>query len=108
MEGVAISAMKGTRQIQAGGRMLAERNAAAGLYAELRNFTRLSEILEPERGLQLASAFFSLAAAAVKAQGGGVFSLQDDALVAVVRTGKPAQSAPHAIQAAQALLRHFR
>ncbi len=107
MEGVAISAMKGTRQIQAGGRMLAERNAAAVLYAELRNFTRLSEILEPERVLQLASAFFSLAAAAVKAQGGEVFSLQNDALVAVFRTGKPAQSAAHAIQAAQALLRDF-
>jgi len=107
MEGMAISAMKGTRQIQAGGRMLAERNAAAILYAELRNFTRLSEILEPERVLQLASGFFSLAAAAVKAQGGEVFSLQNDALVAVFRTGKPAQSAAHAIQAAQALLRDF-
>ncbi len=107
MEGMAISAMKGTRQTQPGERMLAERDAAAILYAELRNFTRLSEMLDPERVLQLASAFFSLAAAAVKAHSGEVFSLQNDALVAAFRTGKPAQSAGHAIQAAQALLRDF-
>lgn len=107
MEGMAISAMKGARQIQGGGRMLAERSAAAILHVELRNFTRLSEVLDPERVLQLASAFFSLAGAAVKAQGGEVFSLQNDTLVAAFRAGKPAQSAAHAIQAAQALLRDF-
>jgi adenylate cyclase len=84
-----------------------ERTAAAILYAELRNFTRLSEVLDPERVLQLASAFFSLAAAAVKAQGGEVFTLQNDALVAAFRTAKPAQSAAQAIQVAQALLRDF-
>jgi adenylate cyclase len=107
MDGMAISAMKGARQIQGGGRMLAERSAAAILHVELRNFTRLSEVLDPERVLQLASAFFSLAGAAVKAQAGEVFSLQNDTLVAAFRAGKPAQSAAHAIQAAQALLRDF-
>src|SRR5258708_3626249 len=107
MEGMAILAVKGAPEKQPGERMLAERDAAAILYAELRNFTRLSEMLDPERVLQLASAFFSLAAAAVKAHSGEVFSLQNDALVAAFRTGKPAQSAGHAIQAAQALLRDF-
>jgi class 3 adenylate cyclase len=107
MEGMAISAMKGARQTQAGGRMLAERSPAAILYAELRNFTRLSEALEPERVLQLASAYFSLAAAAVKAHDGEVFTLQNDALVAAFRTAKPAQSATQALRAAQALLRDF-
>src|SRR5258706_6520447 len=107
MEGMAISAVKGARQMQGGGRMLAERGAAAILYAELRNFTRLSEVLDPEKVLQLASAFFSLAAAAVKAQGGEVFSLQNDTLVAAFRAARPAQSAGQAIQAAQALLRDF-
>jgi adenylate cyclase len=107
MEGMAISAMKGARQTQGGGRMLAERSAAAILYAELRNFTRLSEVLDPERVLQLASAFFSLAGSAVKAQEGEVFALQNDSLVAAFRAPKPAQSAAQAIRAAQALLRDF-
>jgi adenylate cyclase len=87
--------------------MLAERSAAAILYVELRNFTRLSEMLEAERVLQLAGTFFTLAASAVKAQSGEVFSLQNDALVAAFRSGKPGQSAAQAIQAAQALLRDF-
>jgi adenylate cyclase len=107
MEGLAISAMKGTRQTHEGGRMPAERSAAAILYAELRNFTRLSEVLDPERVLQLASAYFSLAGSAIEAQGGEVFSLQNDTLVAAFRTASPAQSAGRAIQAAQALLRDF-
>ena len=107
MESLAISAIKGARPMQGGGRMVAERSPAAILHAELRNFTRLSEVLDPERVLQLASAFFSLAASAVKAQGGEVFSLQNDTLVAAFRAARPAQSAGNAIQAAQALLRDF-
>jgi adenylate cyclase len=107
MDGMSTSSMSAGRQIQGGGRMLAERGPAAIFYAELRNFTRLSEVLDPERVLQLASSFFSLAGAAVKAQEGEVISLQDDALVAAFRNGKPAQSAMRAILAAQALLRDF-
>jgi class 3 adenylate cyclase len=89
------------------GRKLAERCPAVMLQAELRNFTRLSEMLDPERVLQLASAFFSIAAAAAKAQSGEVCSLQNDSLVAAFRTGKPAQCALQAMGAAQALLRDF-
>jgi adenylate cyclase len=107
MDGMAISSMSGARQIQGGARMLAERGPAAIFYAELRNFTRLSEVLDPERVLQLASSFFSLAGMAVKAQDGEVISLQNDALVAAFRNGKPPQSAMRAILAAQALLRDF-
>jgi adenylate cyclase len=107
MDGMAISSMSGAQQIPGGARMLAERGPAAIFYAELRNFTRLSEVLDPERVLQLASSFFSLAGMAVKAQDGEVISLQNDALVAAFRNGKPAQSAMRAILAAQALLRDF-
>src|SRR5258706_7771623 len=92
---------------ESGGRMLAERAPAVVMNAELPNSPRLSEILEPDRVLQLASSFFSLAAAAVKAQNGEVFSLQNDALVAAFRNGKPAQCALQAVGAAQALLRDF-
>jgi adenylate cyclase len=95
------------RPSQAGARTLAERSSAAILYIELRNFTRLSEILEPERVLQLASSFFSLAGAAVKAHQGEIFSLQNDALVAAFRSGKAGQSAAQAIETAQTLLREF-
>ena len=107
MEGLAISAIKGAKQMQAGRKVLAERKPAAILYVELRNFTRMSEVLDPERVLQLASTFFSLAGSVVKAQGGEVLSLHNDALVAAFRTAAPAQSAAQAIEAAQALLRDF-
>jgi class 3 adenylate cyclase len=92
---------------QGSGRLPAERGQAVILQAELRNFTRLSEMLDAERVLQLASSFFSLAGAAVKAHGGEVFSLQNDSLVAAFRTGKAAQFAQQAIAAAQALMQDF-
>ena len=88
-------------------RKLAERCPAVIMHAELRNFTRLSEVLDPQRVLQLVSGFFSLAAAAVKAQNGEVFSLQNDSLVAAFRAGRPGQCGLQAVTAAQTLLREF-
>lgn len=99
--------MAGMTAAVSGGKLLAERSPAVILHAELRNFTRLSEMLEPERVLQLASAFFSVAGSAIKVQSGELFSLQNDSLVAVFRTGKPAQFAAQATGAAQAMLREF-
>jgi adenylate cyclase len=87
--------------------MTAERCPAVVLQAELRNFTRLSEMLDAERVLQLASAFFSLAAAAVKAQGGEVFPVQNDSLVGAFRGGKPAELAAKAMASAQKQLVDF-
>ncbi len=87
--------------------MVAERCQAVILQAELRNFTRLSEMLDAERVLQLVSAYFSLAGAAIKEQGGETFSVQNDSLVAAFRTGEPAQFAAQAIAAAQTQLRDF-
>ena len=100
------AAVSGARN-HGGSRSLAERCTTVLMHAELRNFTGLSGILEPERVLQLASAFFSIAASAVKSQGGEVSSLQNDSLVAVFRLGKPAQCALQGTGAAQALLRDF-
>ena len=37
-----------------------ERRLAAVMYAEMRNFTRLSEVLQPDRVLALANEFFAL------------------------------------------------
>jgi adenylate cyclase len=87
--------------------MMAERGQAVILQAELRNFTRLSEMLDADRVLQLVSSFFSLAGAAVKAHGGEVFSVQNDSLVAAFRSGKPTELATRAIHTAQAQLRDF-
>jgi adenylate cyclase len=87
--------------------MVAERYRAVILQAELRNFTRLSEMLDAQRVLQLASSFFSLAGSAVKAQGGEVLSVQNDSVVAAFRDGTPAQLAARAIATAQAQLLDF-
>ena len=88
-------------------RLLAERVHAVILDVELRNFTRLSEVLDPERVLQLASAFFSLAGDAIKQQGGEVFYVENDSLVAAFRSGAAAQCAAQGLAAAQAMLRDF-
>ncbi len=52
----------------------AERREAAILNAELRNFTRLSEVLAPEKVLELANDFFSLCGMAITANAGKVLS----------------------------------
>lgn len=90
-----------------GGRLLAERVPAVLLQVEMRNFTRLSDVLDAERVLQLASTFFSLTAATVKQHGGEAFSVQNDSLVAAFRAGPIGQCAAQAIGAAQAMLRDF-
>jgi adenylate cyclase len=107
MERMAVSAMKGTTPLPTGPGTRAERITAAVLYTELRNFTRLSEMLDPERVLHLASNFFSIAAGAVEAHDGEVFCLQNDTLVSAFRRGRPAQCAAQALDAAQAVLRDF-
>lgn len=103
MSGVSVAATRSAGS----GRLLAERVPAVLLQVEMRNFTRLSEVLDAERVLQLAGTFFSLAAAAVKQHGGEVFSVQNDALVAAFRGGPIGQCAAQAIGAAQAMLRDF-
>lgn len=82
------------------------RRRAAILYAELRNFTRLSEVLDPAKVLQLANDFFTLAAKSVIAERGEVLSVQNDALVASFHAeGK--EAAEWAVKCAQAIQREF-
>jgi class 3 adenylate cyclase len=83
-----------------------ERRQAAVLYAELRNFTRLSEVLEPAKVLQLANDFFTLASKAVVAQRGEVLSVQNDSLLAAF-SGDAREFATWGLQAAQAVQREF-
>src|SRR5258705_10670332 len=82
------------------------RRRAAILYAELRNFTRLSEVLEPAKVLQLANDFFTLAARNVVAERGEVLSVQNDSLVAAFHS-EGREFADWTLKAAQAVQREF-
>ena len=85
----------------------AERCAAVVLCAELRNFTRMSEMLDPGKVLQLASDFFNLAAQAIESREGEVLQIHNDSVFAAFRTGKPAQFGAKAVEAAQHLQLEF-
>jgi adenylate cyclase len=87
--------------------MQTERRPAAIVQAELRNFTRMSEMLEASRVLALANEFFSLAGRLVREQSGKVLSVQNDTLLAAFYAGAPAQFAANALKAGQDLEREF-
>jgi len=84
-----------------------ERRPATVLYAELRNFTRLSEVLQPDKVLGLANEFFSLAGRAVTGNMGKVLSVHNDSLLAAFVVGDAAQTAGAALKAAQAVQAEF-
>ncbi len=85
----------------------AERKSAVILLAEVRNFTRMSEMLEPQQVLRLASEFFSLAAREVAAHGGEVVEIYNDALLAVFRRDSASYQAEGGVKAARAILVDF-
>jgi adenylate cyclase len=84
-----------------------ERRHAALLNTELRNFTRLSEVLPPAKVLELANDFFSLAAMTVTANRGKVLSVQNDMLLSAFGTGERQDYCEHALKAAQDIQREF-
>ncbi len=84
-----------------------ERRLAAISYAEMRNFTRLSEALQPDKVLQLANEFFALAARCATNNSGKVVCLHNDSLLAAFAGGAGAELSGHALQAAQELQREF-
>jgi adenylate cyclase len=84
-----------------------ERSPAIVLFAELRNFTRMSEMLEPQKVLDLASGFFAMAANAVESNGGEVFGVRNDTLTAAFRGSTPPDHARRAVAAAQQIQREF-
>ena len=78
-----------------------ERRGIAILYAELRNFTRLSEVLEPEKVMLLANEFFALAARLMAPHKGRVLAVQNDSVQVVFG------NAENALKAAQGVQREF-
>jgi adenylate cyclase len=85
----------------------AERAESVILIAELRNFTRMSEMLEPARVLGLADQFFECAAQAVAKNGGRSMAAHNDSLVAVFRGAAIRELARAAVHAAQQLFGEF-
>ena len=85
----------------------AERAESVILIAELRNFTRMSEMLEPARVLGLADQFFECAAQAVAENGGLSMAVHNDSLVAVFRGAATRELARAAVRAAQQLFGEF-
>ena len=85
----------------------AERRPAALLYAELRNFTRLSEALQPDKVLELANEFFSLASRSVIAGAGNVVSVHNDSLLASFVEGDARQFNDAGLKTAQAIRGEF-
>lgn len=84
-----------------------ERRPAALLYAELRNFTRLSEVLQPDKVLELANEFFTFAAKNVIGGSGNVLSVQNDSLLAAFVEGDAQRFNDDALRTAQAIQRDF-
>jgi adenylate cyclase len=87
--------------------MKPERRAAAVLYAELRNFTRLSEVLQPDRVLDLANEFFALVAKNVLGSTGKVLAVHNDTLLSVFAAGEAKQFCGEALKAAQGVQAAF-
>ena len=77
------------------------------MYAELRNFTRLSEILPPDKVLGLANEFFALASRLIVAGAGNVVSVHNDSLLASFVEGEPPAFNDAALKAAQAIRAEF-
>jgi adenylate cyclase len=84
-----------------------ERRLAAVMYAELRNFTRLSEVLQADRVLALTNEFFALAANAAQANDGIVVSVHNDSVLAAFDAGSAEEFAQSALKAARAIQGQF-
>jgi adenylate cyclase len=78
-----------------------ERRGVGVLYAELRNFTRLSEVLDPAKVMELANEFFTLAARSMSAHSGKVLAVHNDSMLGIFT------AAADAVVAAQAVQREF-
>jgi adenylate cyclase len=99
--------MAGEVAIVSGASQAAVRTESVILIAELRNFTRMSEMLDADRVLGLVDRFFELAARCVQAHGGLAMATHNDSLVASFYDGDPKNMGRNAVQAAQQLFAEF-
>jgi len=85
----------------------ASRRQAVILCAEVRNFTRLSEVLEAGIALQQLNRFFQLIGDSCREHGGDLIAVHNDSAVCAFRGGAATQFAQQALRAAQAIQRQF-
>jgi adenylate cyclase len=78
------------------------------LFADLRGYTGLAERLEPTRIVPLLNEFFGVLAAAIVENGGQVFHMAGDGMMAGFGVGDPARNgALEAMSAGQTILTNF-
>jgi class 3 adenylate cyclase len=99
--------MAGEVAIMSGLGQQAVRTESVILIAELRNFTRMSEMLDAERVLGQVDRFFELAARCVQANSGLTMATHNDSLVASFYDGGPKDMGRNAVRAAQQLFGEF-
>jgi adenylate cyclase len=75
-----------------------ERRGVGVLYAELRNFTRLSEVLEPAKVMELANEFFTLVARLMTSHSGKVAAVHNDSMLGIFTAAADALVAGQAVQ----------
>jgi adenylate cyclase len=80
------------------GKNKVERRGIGVLYAELRNFTRLSEVLDPAKVMELANEFFALAAQHMSANSGRVLAVHNDSMLGIFTAAADALTAAQAVQ----------
>jgi adenylate cyclase len=80
------------------GKNKVERRGVGVLYAELRNFTRLSEVLDPAKVMELANEFFTLAARHMSAASGRVLAVHNDSMLGIFTAAADALTAAQAVQ----------
>jgi class 3 adenylate cyclase len=80
------------------GKNKVERRGIGVLYAELRNFTRLSEVLDPAKVMELANEFFALAARHMSANSGRVLAVHNDSMLGIFTAAADALTAAQAVQ----------
>jgi len=85
----------------------AVRTESVILIAELRNFTRMSEMLDAERVLALVDRFFELAARCIQAHHGLAMATHNDSLVASFYDGSAKDMGRNAVRAAHQLFAEF-
>jgi adenylate cyclase len=77
------------------------------LFADLRGYTALAERLAPARIVPLLDEFFGVLAAATKSQGGHVFHMAGDGMMAGFGVGTTENGAQEAIRAGHLILQNF-
>ena len=105
--GAAPAVPLADQQSTVGSAPAASRRQAVLLNSELRGLARMSEALDPDLVLCLASDFFSFATDIVAGHGGEAVTSQHDTLLSAFTHGSPLQTSQQAVRAAQRIQAEF-